>query len=110
MDQACEIYRRMAVALRFNEVRGKAAFSARLHCLRLGPLVLTGSENSASLRVTSARTSDTYLLSIPLMSEASAESTIGKVTTPLVRRKSGVLCAPGKTPRCVWSRTFRPCS
>ncbi|MFT3922332.1 MAG: AraC family transcriptional regulator [Myxococcales bacterium] len=93
IEQTYEIYKRMTAEVRFEEIRGQASFSWRLHCLPLGPLMLIATENSADLRAACAGTSDTYLLSIPL-SEPSAQLNIGGRSMPVVRRKSGVLCAP----------------
>lgn len=93
VDEAVDIYSRMMTPVRLQGSLGKADFSWRAHQLSLGPLSLAANEYTASMKVESESASDVYMLSIPL-AEASAEATIGKLVTPLVRGRSGLLCAP----------------
>jgi AraC-like DNA-binding protein len=106
LDEASDIYSRMAAPVHIHGLPGKEPFLWRVHHLALGPLALVASETTSSVWAECEGASDAYLLSLPLGRE-SAESTIGKAVMPVVLGRSGMLCGPWQHSKVVVRSGFR---
>ncbi|MBN9163985.1 MAG: hypothetical protein J0I07_23665 [Myxococcales bacterium] len=84
LDEASDIYSRMAAPVHIHGMPGKESFLWRVHHLALGPLALVASETKSGVWADCEGASDAYLLSLPLESNATAEMTVGKSVTPVV--------------------------
>ena len=107
LDEASDIYSRMAAPVHIHGMPGKQPFSWRVHHLALGPLALVTSETQSGVWADCEGAPDAYLLSLPLASNATAETTVGKSVTPIVLGRTGALCAPGQGSRVVVEAGFR---
>ncbi|MFT3923205.1 MAG: AraC family transcriptional regulator [Myxococcales bacterium] len=107
LDEASDLYSRMTAPVHIHGMPGKEPFFWRVHQLTLGPLALVASETRSSVWADCEGAADAYLLSLPLESNATAESTIGKAVTPLVSGRSGLLCAPWQSSKVVVRSGFR---
>lgn len=107
LDEASDIYSRMAAPVHIHGMPGKEPFLWRVHHLALGPLALVASETKSGVWADCEGASDAYLLSLPLESNATAEMTVGKSVTPIVLGRTGALCAPGQSSKVVVRSGFR---
>jgi AraC-like DNA-binding protein len=106
LDEASDMYSRMTAPVRIHGLPGRMPFVWRAHSLALGPLQLLASETSSSVWADCAGASDAHLLSLSL-GDVAAETTIGQEVTPLVRHRSGLICAPWQGSRVVIGRGYR---
>lgn len=107
LDEASDIYSRMAAPVNIHGMPGKEAFSWRVHHLALGPISLVASETYSGVWADCDGAADAYLLSLPLESSAMAEMTVGTRVTSIVLGRTGALCAPGQASRVVVKSGFR---
>jgi len=107
LDEASDIYSRMAAPVHIHGMPGEQPFSWRVHHLALGPLALVASETQSAVWADCDGAPDAYLLSLPLASNAMAEMTVGSSVAPIVVGRTGALCAPGQGSRVVVGSGFR---
>lgn len=106
LDEATELYSRLAAPVHIHGIPSKEPFSWRAHHLALGPLALVASATTSRVWAACEGTDDAYLLSLPL-GDDSAETSVGREVTALVRGKSGLIVAPGRHSKVVIESGFQ---
>lgn len=107
LDEASDIYSRMAAPVHIHGMPGKESFAWRVHHLALGPLALVASETQSGVWADCEGAPDAYLLTLPLASKATAEMIVGKNVTPVVLGRTAALSVPGQMSRVVVRSGFR---